>query len=58
MAADGFNTNLVAVCNRTTQVVPMTFQDFIDGVDSFRHDGLREGAQRDNAQHSHSRAVA
>ena len=48
-AADIFNTNLVAVCNRTTQVVPMTFQDFVDGVDSFRHDGLREGAQRDIA---------
>ena len=49
IAADVFNTNLVAVCNRTTQVVPMTFQDFVDGVDSFRHDGLREGTQRDIA---------
>lgn len=49
IAADVFNTNLVAVCNRTTQVVPMTFQDFVEGVDSFRHDGLREGAQRDIA---------
>ena len=27
----------------------MTFRDFVDGVDSFRHDGLREGAQRDIA---------
>src|SRR5689334_9844993 len=49
IATDVFNTNLVAVCNRKTQVVPMTFQDFVDGVDSFRHDGLREGAQRDIA---------
>jgi hypothetical protein len=49
IAAAVFNTNLVAVCNRTTQVVPMTFQDFVDGVDSFRHEGLREGAQRDIA---------
>jgi hypothetical protein len=49
IAADVFNTNLVAVCNRTTHVVPMTFQDFVDGVDSFRHEGLREGAQRDIA---------
>lgn len=49
IAAEVFNTNLVAVANRTTQVVPMTFQDFLDGVDSFRHDGLREGAHRDIA---------
>src|SRR5215831_9149803 len=35
IATEVFNTNLVAVCNRTTQVVPMTFQDFVDGVDSF-----------------------
>ena len=49
IAADVFNTNLVAVSNRTSQIVPMTFQDFTDGVDSFRHDGLREGAQRDIA---------
>jgi len=49
IAAEVFNTNLVAVSNRTTQVVPMTFQDFLDGVDSFRHDGLREGAHRDIA---------
>ena len=41
-----FNTNLIAVANRTTQVVPMTFQDFTDAVDLFRHDGLREGAHR------------
>jgi hypothetical protein len=47
IATGVFNTNLVAVANRTTQVVPMTYQDFVDGVDSFRHDGLREGAQRD-----------
>jgi hypothetical protein len=49
IAADVFNTNLVAVRNRTPQVVPMSFQDFIDGVDSFRQDGLREGSQRDIA---------
>ena len=49
IAAEVFNTNLIAVANRTTQVVPMTFQDFTDAVDSFRHDGLREGAHRDIA---------
>ena len=49
VAAEVFNTNLVAVCNRMSRVVPMTFQDFRDGVDSFRHDGLREGAHRDIA---------
>jgi hypothetical protein len=49
IATKVFNTNLIAICNRTAQVVPMTFQDFVDGVDSFRHDGLREGAQRDIA---------
>lgn len=42
-----FNRNLVAVNNRTTQVVPMTFQDFVDGVDSFRLDGLLENSRRD-----------
>jgi hypothetical protein len=50
IAAEVFNTNLVAVCNRFTQIVPMTFQDFVDGIDSFRHDGLREGSQRDIAR--------
>jgi hypothetical protein len=49
IASAVFNTNLIAVCNRTSQVVPMTFQDFVEGVDSFRHDGMREGAQRDIA---------
>ena len=49
VASSVFNTDLVAVCNRTTKILPMTFQDFVDGVDSFRHDGLREGAQRDIA---------
>lgn len=49
IATQVFNTNLVAVSNRLSQVVPMTFQDFVDGGDSFRHDGLRESAQRDIA---------
>ena len=49
IAAGVFNTNLVAVFDRTTQVVSMTFQDFVDGDDSFKHDGLREGTQRDIA---------
>jgi hypothetical protein len=47
IASAAFNTNLVVGSNRTSQVVPMTFQDFVEAVDSFRQDGLREGAQRD-----------
>lgn len=49
IATNVFNTNLVVAGNRTNQVIPMTFQDFVDAVDSFRHNGLREGAQQDIA---------
>ena len=47
IAFDAFNRNLVAVRDRATYVVPMTIQDFIDGVDAFKYDGLKENPQRD-----------
>ncbi len=48
-AFEALNRNLVAVRNRTAQVVPMTYQDCVEAIDSFRHDGLFESAQRDIA---------